>query len=428
MLKEQAASADFFTVLNRTILTDNDRKLLIMLYQPIIGSIATSLYFVLWSYLDKNEVMSVEWTHHHLITSMRLKLEEIIMAREKLEAIGLLKSYVKRDKTNHYVYELYSPLEAIEFFQNPVLGITLYHNVGKSEFEKIKEYFKIPKINLKGYEDITCHFGDIFEQSDFTNYESLNEDIKTSRVRKLEINSKLDINQLLESIDEDLLNIKSITPTTKNFINNLAFIYNLNESTMSELIISSLTPKKTIDKTKLKEQCLKLYQFEHNGTLPSIAYKKQPEHLRKNTSDTSKKAKLIYQFETTTPYEFLLSKNGGKKLNKHETEILSYLLIDLELNPGVVNVILDYILKESENRLIKSYVEIVASQFARNKIKTVEEAMNLASLEHKNKHKIKEIKESKKEVKPVWFDKKIEEKEASQKELQDMENLLSKYK
>lgn len=423
MLKEKVSLADSYTVLNRTILNENDRKLLIMLYQPIIGSIATSLYFVLWSYLDKNEVMSLEWTHHHLVSSMRLKLEEIIIAREKLEAIGLLKSYVKKGSSNHFVYELYSPHGAHEFFANPILGMTLYHNVGQTEFEKIKEYFRIPKVSLKGYEDITCHFAEVFEASDFTNYESIVDDVKKSRVGSLEIASNLNLDHVFSLIPDELLSLKNVTLKTKNLLYNLSFIYNYDDEIMSQMIMSSIVDKK-IDHTKLKEKCSKCYQFEHSGNLPTLAYRNQPECLRKKTTENNKRAKLIYQFETTSPYEFLSSKHNGETITKQETEILSYLLLDLKLKPGVVNVILDYILKESDNKLIKSYVEMVASQFARSKIETVEEAMKLAEKEHKNKHKKKNITN---ESKPTWLDKKIQEKEASQSEVEKMEALLKKY-
>src|SRR5574344_2996491 len=101
---------DTFTVINRTILHNSDRNILIMLYQPIIGSTAINLYLTLWSYLNKSEIMSLDWTHHHLMSSMQINLDKIIESREKLEAIGLIKSYLKEDKNiniNSYVYELY---------------------------------------------------------------------------------------------------------------------------------------------------------------------------------------------------------------------------------------------------------------------------------------------------------------------------------
>ena len=40
---------DTFTVINRTVLTENDRKLLVILYQPIVGTISINLYLNLWT-------------------------------------------------------------------------------------------------------------------------------------------------------------------------------------------------------------------------------------------------------------------------------------------------------------------------------------------------------------------------------------------
>ena len=121
MIKENVLPADTFIVVNKTILNENDRKNLIMLYQPIIGYKAISLYFTLWTYLDKREILSNETTHHQLITSMQLKLSDIIESREKLEAIGLLKTYVRKSNINNFVYELYSPVGPFEFINNFII-------------------------------------------------------------------------------------------------------------------------------------------------------------------------------------------------------------------------------------------------------------------------------------------------------------------
>ena len=164
MLKEKVLPADTFIVINKTILNEYDRKLLIMLYQPIIGYKSISLYFSLWMYLDKRELISNEFTHHQLMMTMQLKLSEIVEAREKLEAIGLLKTYVRKSNINNFVYEMYSPISAYEFLNNPVLVTALYNNIGKNEYEKIIEYFKIPRISLKDYEEITCSFNEIFKE------------------------------------------------------------------------------------------------------------------------------------------------------------------------------------------------------------------------------------------------------------------------
>ncbi len=426
MLKEKLLPADIFVVVNKTILNDQDRKLLTMLYQPIIGSNAISLFLTLWSYLDKMELMSLECTHHHLMMSMRNRLEEIIESREKLEAIGLLRTYIKKDNINNYIYELYSPVSPNEFFSNPILNVSLYNNVGKIEYEKLKEYFKIPKFNLKEYEDISCSFQDVFEVSNISSFENMTNDLKRFNKNKLSLVSKIDIENVLSLIPDEMLNIRSVTRDTKDLIYKLSFIYNLNDDEMSELIRNSISDKKTIDKKLLRENSRNYYQFENSGKLPSIVYRNQPEYLRKPIGDTSNKAKMIYQFETTSPYDFLVNKHGGERPTKNEYQILEYLLIDMNLKPGVVNVLLDYVLKSNNNKLVKNYIELIAEQWSRSKIETVESAMDFALKEDKQK-KTKTKQKKVIEQKPSWFNKEIKGLEAKEDEVEEINKILSEY-
>lgn len=426
MLKEKLLPADTFVVVNKTVLNDQDRKILTMLYQPIIGSNSISLFFTLWSYLDKLELMSIECTHHHLMMSMRNRLEEIIEAREKLEAIGLIRTYIKKDNINNYIYELYSPLNPYEFLNNPILSVSLYNNVGKVEYEKLKEYFKIPRFNLRDYEDISCNFSDVFEVSNISSFENMTNDLKRVNINKLSLVSKIDLENVISLIPDEMLNIRSITRDTKDLIYKLSFIYNLDDEQMSELIRNSLSDKKTIDKNLLRENSRKFYQFENSGKLPSIIYRNQPEYLRKPVGDTSNRAKMIYQFETTSPYDFLVSKHSGSTPTKNEYKILEYLLIDMNLKPGVVNVLIDYVLKINNNKLVKNFIELIAEQWSRSKIETVEDAMNFAEKEYKKNKTVKQP-TRKVEKKPEWFNKEIESVEASSSEIDEINKILSEY-
>ena len=427
MTKEKILPADTFIVVNKTILNDQDRKILTMLYQPIIGSNSISLFFTLWAYLDKLEIMSIEYTHHHLMTSMRLTLEEINESREKLEAMGLLKTYVKKDNINNYIYELYSPVSPYEFLNNPILNVSLYNNIGKVEYEKTKNYFKIPKINLKEYEDVSCKFTDIFESTSISSFENIMEDLKRTNINKLSIISNIDIDNTISLIPEGIFNLRSLTKDTKDLIYKLSFIYNLDDEQMSELIRNSLTEKRTIDKNLLRKNCSKFYQFENSGKLPSIIYRNQPEYLRKPVGDTSEKAKMIYQFETTSPYDFLVSKHSGNTPTKNEYAILEYLLIDMNLKPGVVNVLLDYVLRTNNNKLVKNYIDLIAEQWSRLKIETVEDALELVKKEYKQTKKNKKSSNKMIEEKPDWFNKKIEKEDASLEEINEINEMLKEY-
>lgn len=424
--------SDTFVVINKTILNDK-RTLLINLYQPLIGVVAIGLYNTLWSYLDRLELVSLEFTHNTLLNNMMISCNEFKEAREKLEAIGLIKTYVKEETSvNNYVYELYSPMSAKEFLNNPILNTALENALGTKEFDRTIEYFKVPPINLRNYQDVTSKFSDTFLWTTNTIRNIELNDLKNKNTRALSIISKIDINTILSLIPNDLLNHRSITKDMREYIIKVSFIYNYDNEIMSEIIRNSLTEKKTIDKTKLRNVAEQFYKFENMGKLPSLIYRKQPEYLKSNKDGMSKRDRIINIFETTAPFDFISSKYKTGTPSDSDLKIISYLLLDLDLKPGVVNVLLDYVLKINNNKLTKAFVDTIASQWKKSNIETVEAAMNIAEEEyHKRNEGSKVSKTNSKssnvtilENKPTWFNQEIEEDSASEEEIRAFEELL----
>lgn len=426
MMKENILPADTYIVLNKTILRDEDRTILTMLYQPIIGGIATNLYFTLWSNLDRSEFVSHVLTHHYLMGNMRLSIADILEAREKLEAIGLLKTYFKKDTVNSYIYELYSPLSAYDFLGNPILSTTLYNHIGSREFERLVQYFSAPKFQYKEYVDITSSFHEVFESTTDAPFDFSGAGIKKVTNIDLAFQTTIDFFNVLSLIPKGLLNEKTITPDRKELIYQLAFIYSLKDEEMADLLSNSIDEKRMIDVELLKQNCRKYSSFENSGKLPTLVYKNQPKALLHKTSDTTLKSRTIYMFEHTSPYDFLCSKNKGVRPSKNELMLIEHLMLDYQLSPGVVNVLCDYVLRINENKLTKNFVEAIASQWKKSNIKTVEEAMNFAEKEHRNRknmHKEKTV--MKKESKPKWFDQKIDSELLSDSELKELEEKIS---
>ncbi len=419
--------ADTYIVLNKTVLTDKDRKIISMLYQPIIGFSATMLYFTLLDDLDKLELMSEDLTHHHLMATMQLKLEDIVIAREKLEAVGLIKTYLKKDTINHYVYLIFSPLSPNEFFNHPILNIVLYNNLGKKEYERILNYYKIPRINLKDYEDVTASFDEVFTSVRGTILE-INEDVTKRDSNNILINKGIDFNLLISSIPSSQISDKCFNKETKELINALSYTYNLNTLDMQGLVRNALNEKGLIDKMLLRKSCREYYQFENSGNLPTLIYNKQPDYLKKPKGDNSKWAKMVYAFENLNPYQFLKAKYKGAEPTDRDKRLIENLLVDQKLNPGVVNVLIAYVLKINNEQLKKSYVETIAGQWKRLNIETVEEAMKITEKEHKKLRKIvkptDEKTKDKKENLPLWFDKNTDIEEVSKEEEQEMEDIL----
>jgi len=427
--------ADTYIVINKTILQSEDRKKITMLYQPIIGHTAVSLYFTLIDDLEKREFMSGELTHHHLVSTMKIKLPDIIIAREKLEAVGLLKTFFKEDNVNNYVYALYSPLPVNEFFNHPILSVVLYNNLGKKEYDKLINYFKVPKINLKDYKDITARFSSIFSITS-GNVSTDSDDVVEKNVGSIQLDEKIDFDLLISSIPKSLVNEKCFNEEVRNLINSLAFTYNIDDLNMQGLVRNSLNEKGLIDKDELVKSARNFYQYDNAGKLPTLVYSKQPEYLKNPTGDTSKRARMIYTFENVTPYDYLKSKYKHGEPTMGELQIIEELMTKQKLKPGVVNVLISYVLKINNNKFTKKYVESIASQWCRLNIETVEDAMAVAEKEHK---KIKKMMEKtttsktsgktkeKEEQLPSWFEKNIEKQEMSKEEQEELDKLLENF-
>lgn len=425
--------ADTYVVVNKTIIDTEARKILTMLYQPVIGSLPIMLYFSLWSDLDKSEIISTELTHHHLITNMHISLEEIVEARKKLEAIGLLKTFYKEENINNYIYQLYSPINANDFFNHPILNVVLYTNLGKKEYQHLKSYFKIPRINTSSYEDITASFSDVFKSVPLTSYEVINDNIRKKNIQKLNINTDFDFEFLIESTPTNIDKNKVFTKEIKELILELSFLYDLDVMKIKDIIPTSLNERGTINKDEFRKNCRNYYQFENKGLLPSVIYNQQPEYLKKPTGDNSKRAKMIYTFETISPYELLKSKNNGSEPTNRDLKLTEDLIINYSLKPGVVNVLIDYILKTNNNKLTRALAETIAGQWQRLNIETVDEAMKVAEKEHKKYNKNKQSQSSKKKVLkdekiPEWFNKEIKKQEVSIESQKEMQDLLKEFR
>ncbi len=419
--------ADTYLVINKTILSDTDRKNLITLYEPIIGSLAISLYLTLWRDLDKLEIMSMDFTHHHLMAILKMDLDSIRIAREALESVGLLKTFYKEGEINNYVYELYSPLSANEFFNHPILNIILYNNLGKKEYDLIKKEYERVQIDLSGYTDISKMLNMTFKS---VNASLEHFDVQTTSSSSMRLEEQIDFNLIISSFPKGILNSKTFNKKTKDLINQLAFLYNLDSLKMAEILRTAINERGFIDKEELRKNTRKFYQFNNNGNLPTLIYRKQPEYLRNPNGDTSNRGRIIHVFETTSPYDFLKSKYKGVRPTSRDLKLLEYLVIDLELKPAVVNVLIDYVLRRNNNKLNQAFIETIAGQWKRLNIQTAVEAMSVAEKEHKKySKKASKVTSSKiSEKEPVWFNENITKEEISNEEKAELEDLLKEFK
>ncbi len=417
MDKVSLLPADIYTVVSKTILNLEDRDNLIMLYEPIMGPLAVSLYLTLWRDLKNNSFKSEEYNHHHLMSIMKLDLKSIKEARTALESLGLLKTYVKSGDVYSYIYELYSPMSQREFLNHPVLNVVLYNNIGKKEYDAIKKSYEKKSISLSEYEDITSSLNMTFASSTILPEVDATERVKQNVLAK----NVIDFDMLMASIPKDILNEKAFNKRTKELIENLAFVYNLDTMQFSEIIKNVINERGYIVAEELRKLARNYYTYHNNGKLPTLVYKEEKTSPLENMS---KRDKIIYVFENTKPYDFLKNKYHGITPTNRDLKLLETLCCDLNLKPAVVNVLIDYVLKKNDNKLNKNFVETIAGQWVRSGVKTARDAMSLAEKEQK-----KLIAKAPTTIKtpedvPVWFKTEIKRNEATLEEQKELEELM----
>lgn len=419
--------ADNYIVVNKSITTDYDKKILSMLYLPITGSLAIMLYNTLVNDLDKQGIISDGLEHAHLSSNLHISAKELQEARNILEGIGLLKTYLKKDTVNKYIYELYSPVSAHEFFAHPIFNMVLYNNVGKREYERLVNYFKTIRISKDGYQEITHSFNQTFKSVPYTSFDMYKDNIRKYNKLKLNIDSSFDMNFLIETMPDNI-DKKIFTKDIQELIILLAYLYDMDAPKMQNIIKTCINERGTINREEFRKVCRDHYQFDHSGILPTVISTTQPEYLRKPIGDTSNIAKMIYTFETTSPYDFLKSKHNGAEPVKRDMVLLENLMIDYKLKPGVVNVLIDFILKTNDNKLNRAMIETIAGQWSRKNIETVEEAMETAKKNYKKPGTKTNKTLASKQV-PTWFNNNdIKAEEASDEEIRAMEEMLKEFR
>lgn len=417
MGKVSLLPADTYIVVNKTILSLEDRNNLIILYEPIMGALAVSLYLTLWRDLNYNSFKSEEYNHHHLMSLMKCDLKSIKEAREALESLGLLKTYVKQGDIYSYVYELYSPMSPREFLNHPILNVVLYNNIGKKEYDVIKKSYEKKNFPLSEYEDITSSLNMTFASSNILPEVDATERVKQSVSAK----NVIDFDMLMASIPKDILNEKAFNKKTRELIENLAFVYNLDTLQFSEIIKNVINERGYIVAEELRKLARNYYTYHNNGKLPTLVYKETKDS---NLENMSKRDKIIYVFENTKPYDFLKSKYHGVTPTNRDLKLLENLCCDLNLKPAVVNVLIDYVLKKNDNKLNKNFVEAIAGQWVRSGVKTAREAMSLAEKEQKKLNAAIPAMAKAKEDVPVWFKTEIKRNEATAEEQKELEELM----
>lgn len=378
---------DWLEIRLASILSDYDRRLLCLLYQPLIGYGATALYFALWSEHDRKNYQEI-LSHEQLFLFMQIAPGEFQKIREKLEAVGLLRSYMKEENgMRQYIYTLYAPKHPKDFFDDPLFSGLYQKYVGQKEAEKMARYFTTHQ-NIEGYKEVSASFKQVFvpnfDDDCYQKSLSLSKGKKRDRIAG-EVPSQFDFGTFFTRLSEKygLKNDKIFTNAEKKEIERIATLYGMESEQMADIIVRTY---EIDDDQHAQFRLEKLHQLcQDEKAFPSTYQKAIPQ--RSKITSQSNLAKKIKLLETTSPYDYLRIKQNLTNPVKSDMNLINTLSNQLKLNTAVINTLIDYVLSVKNNTLPTAYTEKIGASLARAKIATAIDAMNFLKKGKYNKKK-----------------------------------------
>lgn len=374
-------------------LNDDDRHVLTDLYLPILGTEAFSLYLLLWEKLPNKELVTQRKSHAELFSLLGIDQKRFYEARIKDEALGLIRTFEKKDDLGtYYIYQLFEPLTPNHFFKDDLLSIFLYEQVGEKKYHLLADKYAQSDLILKNSQEITKDFLEVFQLSDNdlintpSEVQSARDNFQvTSKANKPAISAEkvqpLDWELIGDRIAQSAKISKDNLLENQELILSLRSFYGLDEmQIISAINATTDIVNEKIDPVRLKKHVQDL--FEKNA---NIKVKAQTE-AQESTADKSvtkfnqADQLILQQAKSMVPADFLTAqkqKNGGF-VGSVESRALRNMSMKAFLSAPVLNILVYYILQNSP-ALSLPLMETVANDWSQNGVKTPEQALQRIS-------------------------------------------------
>lgn len=436
-----------YVITSEQQLTQAHLQALMQLYQPLIGLHAVSLYLTLSSqYFSASNPNGIQ-THHMLMQYLNIPLPQIYEARQKLEAIGILQTFQYDDENQtKFTYKLLIPCSPVSFFENGMLSQLLYHQLGADKYDQLYHIFKGEKVITqdKGV-NVTAHFTDVFSRNEANTKvevsDGLSEDVENDG--PMIGNRTIDMDWLAQLLKQRMLPINKILTTSNiKLIEQMSILYHLTNLEIEKALLWAITDENSLNHKEFKTACMDLSESMQAQPKQAQNLVNQKTNYTKNTDKPkNKQDQFMQMLEERTPKQLLEDLSSGNHASQQDLRIVADVMSLHGITPGVMNVLIHYVLLKTDMKLTKSYVEKIASHWARKNVKTVRQAITLAKSEHNKYQEWGNNKKSyykpagKKEVVPDWFKEQKQTQAAKEKDKtvrdieqkEDVSELLRKY-
>ena len=332
-----------YRIIHNADMSEDRRKSLLTFYLPLIGTDALALYEYGIAAEKDGEYRQLD----ELLLLLGLSIDDFEEAAGKLNEYKLMATYKKKDE-DVYLFSFKEPKNMQEFTDDDLYVRDFILKAGGSRYQAILSTLAIPKGDLSGFENVSRKYDlrklDTWSKEDETF-------LSVKEKEEMAFDSLFDVNVFLKDMSDFLFPLRYRTYDNLKEIATLADLYNISYDKMRTIISRVLN--KSSDRFDLKE-------------LAKLCQSARTDYVKAEDGN--------YGVPCTV---FLMNKQGGKEVTPYDKKILYALSNEYKLSPGVINVLLEYALKQCGNHLYPNFIYAAASDLHRNNVTDAKTALEL---------------------------------------------------
>lgn len=337
---------DTFRVECRDSISQESLFSLYMYYQPVIGPAAAALYMTLYA---EGRTQHTQENHSHLSALLRMSIDDIERARIRLEEYMLLRTYAQEQETRtNYIYVLHVPLSRENFLSSAELRNAYASAVGQKQAEAAVARVQSEKLSVNGYKEVTRIIAHRTEKRDYETDVVYSKVSPRYRFEDDDEAINFDYEKFFLTTSTLVFPAELRTQENLKLIGKLATVHGLSADRMRILV----------------SKCINMENMTFDGERLKLLSEKAVPDITKASDPYS-----------LPPVSFLQAKQNGAPVSLTDRRILEDLSVKMHFPPEVINVMIEYILKKSKNRLVRAFVEMVAGEWARDGVHTKEQAI-----------------------------------------------------
>lgn len=347
-------------------------------YQPILGSVAFSLFYALRSHMLDSPTLAERRLQSELLVAVNAGQRTVGEALQRLEGTGMVQTYYRHDAQGDvYVYQLQSTLTPERFIGDNLLSVLLLEAIGETRFDQLVKHSRRHQLVADNarLENISHHFLETYrvDQHELVKVPAVIKHAqqgiqKESKVKTIPTNTDFDWPTLLQLLHGQSV-IKNDLTHQRELIEVEHRLYGIDEPTMARLIQEATDlASNHFDAHKFKRIVASHYQrvARHSSVSQPITQQVPP----KTSKNLTAKDRLLLKSTTSyAPVEFLqaLKEQTGGYVTSGERNVLTRLIEDGKLPSSVINVLVWYVIGDLGNATLKgNFVDAIANDWLRS--------------------------------------------------------------